>query len=602
MKTLARWCFHPPDHRPAWPGSLPLVGLTAIALGASAAPTATTSSSRTPQSFDAVSLLQKNAPKASGDTDQIVIAAKRGSSPTPPRARGCRRCWPESPAAARHRHRLAVRGRPRAPDLALGTDWLRERHLRRPGANKLSDRRGQGVRAHRSPRPRGTISSSRSRARSRGDGNQHNDASSVGFGFIAAAIVLFIVFGSLLAMSLPLLTAAVSLGTGHRGRRAALARAQHGLVLQRARAADRPRRRRRLRAVHRHPLPAGTAARADAPRRPSVEALDTSGRAVLFAGVIVCIAMLGMFALGRQLPLRSGGRRRDRRAFTVIASLTLLPALLGFFGLHRAAPARAPRATRARAAPPPTSRPCGPAGQAVMQRRPAVFAVVGRAGHDRDRDSVLLDAPRLRRRRQRSRRLDHPQGLRPARQGLRSRLQRTAAARSRRSTRRPSRQASCAWCRRSRPRPAWSAPPRRDSSPASTAARSRDRQRLPQGLAPGRIDGRPAAHRPRPGGPAAAAVAPGCSVLVGGTTAIFDDFSHVLSRKLPLFIGVVVLLSFLLLMAVFRSLAIPLTAAVMNLLSAGAAFGIVTAVFQNGWGRRCSGSTRRARSRPSSRC
>jgi RND superfamily putative drug exporter len=76
----------------------------------------------------------------------------------------------------------------------------------------------------------------------------------------------------------------------------------------------------------------------------------------------------------------------------------------------------------------------------------------------------------------------------------------------------------------------------------------------------------------------------GLTVLTGGQTAIFDDFSHVLSAKLPLFIGVVVLLSFLLLMIVFRSIAIPLTAAVMNLLSAGAAFGLVTAIFQNGWG------------------
>jgi RND superfamily putative drug exporter len=76
----------------------------------------------------------------------------------------------------------------------------------------------------------------------------------------------------------------------------------------------------------------------------------------------------------------------------------------------------------------------------------------------------------------------------------------------------------------------------------------------------------------------------GLTVLVGGQTAIFDDFSKVLTSKLPLFIGVVVLLSFLLLMAVFRSIAIPLTAAVMNMLSAGAAFGVVTAIFQNGWG------------------
>ena len=76
----------------------------------------------------------------------------------------------------------------------------------------------------------------------------------------------------------------------------------------------------------------------------------------------------------------------------------------------------------------------------------------------------------------------------------------------------------------------------------------------------------------------------GVTVLTGGQTAIFDDFSHILASKLPLFIGIVVLLSFLLLMAVFRSIAIPATAAVMNMLSAAAAFGVVTAIFQNGWG------------------
>ena len=75
----------------------------------------------------------------------------------------------------------------------------------------------------------------------------------------------------------------------------------------------------------------------------------------------------------------------------------------------------------------------------------------------------------------------------------------------------------------------------------------------------------------------------GVNVLVGGQTAIFEDFSHILSAKLPLFIGVVVLLSFLLLTAVFRSLVIPAMAAVMNLLSAVAAFGVITAVFQDGF-------------------
>jgi RND superfamily putative drug exporter len=70
---------------------------------------------------------------------------------------------------------------------------------------------------------------------------------------------------------------------------------------------------------------------------------------------------------------------------------------------------------------------------------------------------------------------------------------------------------------------------------------------------------------------------------VGGNTAIFVDFARVLSSKLPLFIGLVVVLSFLLLTMVFRSIIIPLTAAAMNLLSIGAAFGVLVGVFQWGW-------------------
>jgi RND superfamily putative drug exporter len=72
-------------------------------------------------------------------------------------------------------------------------------------------------------------------------------------------------------------------------------------------------------------------------------------------------------------------------------------------------------------------------------------------------------------------------------------------------------------------------------------------------------------------------------VLVGGQTALGIDLANQLSSKLPLFVGMVVALSFILLMVVFRSLAIPATAAIMNLLSAAAAFGVITAVFQWGW-------------------
>jgi RND superfamily putative drug exporter len=73
------------------------------------------------------------------------------------------------------------------------------------------------------------------------------------------------------------------------------------------------------------------------------------------------------------------------------------------------------------------------------------------------------------------------------------------------------------------------------------------------------------------------------TVLVGGQTALGNDFAAQLSSKLPFFVLGVVALSFLLLMVVFRSLLIPATAAVMNLLSAGAAFGVIVAIFQWGW-------------------
>jgi RND superfamily putative drug exporter len=75
----------------------------------------------------------------------------------------------------------------------------------------------------------------------------------------------------------------------------------------------------------------------------------------------------------------------------------------------------------------------------------------------------------------------------------------------------------------------------------------------------------------------------GVVALVGGETAGSVDASSYLSSRLPLVIGAVLLLSFLLLMAVFRSLAIPVKAVVVNLLSVGAAYGVIVAVFQWGW-------------------
>jgi len=77
--------------------------------------------------------------------------------------------------------------------------------------------------------------------------------------------------------------------------------------------------------------------------------------------------------------------------------------------------------------------------------------------------------------------------------------------------------------------------------------------------------------------------ASGQNALVGGYTAANQDFASYLGERLPLLIGAVLILSFLLLMAVFRSLLVPLKAVVMNLLSIGAAYGVIVAVFQFGY-------------------
>src|ERR671910_718158 len=73
------------------------------------------------------------------------------------------------------------------------------------------------------------------------------------------------------------------------------------------------------------------------------------------------------------------------------------------------------------------------------------------------------------------------------------------------------------------------------------------------------------------------------NVAVSGLTAMTDDLTNQLSATLPIFIGAILAASFLLLMVVFRSVAVPLKAAVMNLLSIGGAYGVVVAVFQWGW-------------------
>jgi RND superfamily putative drug exporter len=79
--------------------------------------------------------------------------------------------------------------------------------------------------------------------------------------------------------------------------------------------------------------------------------------------------------------------------------------------------------------------------------------------------------------------------------------------------------------------------------------------------------------------------ASGYDALVGGRVASSIDFSDYIGNRLPMIIGAVLILSFLLLMVVFRSILVPLKAVVMNLLSIGAAYGVIVAIFQWGWGK-----------------
>jgi putative drug exporter of the RND superfamily len=578
MRLLARWCF---THRRIVLGVwiIALVGLTAIH---SAAGSGYSDNFKLPhtESFDAVRLLQKNAPKASGDTDQIVIATSSGRLTDPANQTRVQQVLSRI-AQAPHVTNLvspySVRGlRQISPSgqVAFATVTFDIQ------PNKISHKAADTfVKSVTSSSGRGLefeVEGQIARA-----GQKDNSASGVAFGFIAAAIILFIVFGSLLAMALPLLTAGLSLGTGiavigllSNVMQMASFSSELALLIGLGVGVDYA-----LFIVTRYKqgLLRGLSG-VDA----VVEAVDTSGRAVLFAGMIVCIAMLGMFALGVSFLYGVAIAAAIAVAFTVAAALTLLPAMLGFFGrfVLRRRERRALRDNQLRVS---DESPAWARWTGVMQRRPVVFAAVAALV------MVIIAIPFF------SMRLGSADaGSDPTGTTTRKAYDLLAKGFG----------------------PGFNGPLQLIASvdgPAQKAAFVRVQQAVAHtpgivGAAAPRfvpgVDGRPGVaianlypkgspqdastadllHMVRGKVVPAAEAGTGIRVLVGGTTAIFDDFSHVLSSKLPLFIGVVVLLSFLLLMAVFRSLAIPLTAAVMNMLSAGAAFGVVTAIFQNGWG------------------
>ena len=307
-----------------------------------------------------------------------------------------------------------------------------------------------------------------------------------------------------------------------------------------------------------------------------LEAMDTSGRAILLAGTTVVIALLGMFVTGVSFMYGLAIASVLAVLLTMLASLTVLPALLSRFGPRIARPSR--RARRRAAAGQPPRESLWRRWSELVQARPwplalaalavmAVFIVPvtslrldnSDAGNDPSNTSTYR-AFNL---------LSHGFGA-----GFNGPLSLVAQL----------------------PHPGDAS-----SLPAVHAAVAGTPNVVAVTAARVSPSGRVAVIRAYPGSaPQAQAttnlvnhlrhdVLPPIErqthtrVLVGGFTAGSIDFSSVLSSKLPLFIGIVVVLSALLLFVVFRSLVIPLQAAAMNLLSIGGALGATVAVFQLGW-------------------
>jgi RND superfamily putative drug exporter len=395
-------------------------------------------------------------------------------------------------------------------------------------------------------------------------------ATAVGIG--AAMVILLISFGSVLAMGLPIATALLGLGagTGLIGLGSQIIdmadfSSQLALMIGLGVGVDYAlfivtRYRENYRAN------GGDVAAA-------VEgAMNTAGRAVLFAGATVVIALLGMFALGVNLLNGVAIAAALGVVMVLAASLTLLPALLRLVG-RRIGEAGRTRAARAGDRPGFWARWVG-----TIQRRPVVAAVAATA------IMLALAAPALGLRLGASDAGNDPasQTTRKAYDLIGQGFGKGFNGPLQLAVNLPKANAGSALAQLNRglgatPDVASVAAPRLDAA-GDTASIQVYPRSSPQSAQTTslvthlRNSVLPPLER-----------ATGTTVYIGGATASQVDFAHVLSSKLPLFIGVVIALSALLLMVVFRSFMIPLQAAAMNLLSIGAALGVVQAVFERGW-------------------
>ena len=342
------------------------------------------------------------------------------------------------------------------------------------------------------------------------------------------------------------------------------------------------------------------------PEESAARATGTAGSAVVFAGLTVVIALSGLAVVGIPFLTVMGVGAAGTVLVAVLVALTLLPALLGFAGRapgpEARLPGRPPRAGRRRrrrtGARRVDGRPLDPAGHppaaAHRARRPR------RARRPGDSRAAAAAGPA----RQLHRGAGEPgaAGLRPDQRELRARPQRPAG-RAGRGPRPGDRRAGGRRDRRRRRGHAHRhagrvrrRSGRRRLRAAHRAARRhhRDRHRHPGERAAGGGDERPRRRAPGPGAPSSRRET-GADLAVTGQTAVAIDVSDRLGDALLPFALVVVGLALVLLLLVFRSILVPIKAAVGFLLSVGASFGAVVAVFQWGWFNDLLG---RARHRP----
>jgi RND superfamily putative drug exporter len=523
----------------------------------------------------AVDLLKRNFPAQSGDSDQIVLQARSGSvTATAVQAR----VTPVLQQIARLPHVSGVV----SPYSTAGAQAV-SRDGRIAFATVNFDERANVV-------PRAAVERVISLAKSAGSqqlevqlgGQAIQQAEKVSLGattavgLVAAMVVLLITFGSALAMGLPILTALLGLGTAI------------GLAGLASQVITTPDFATQLAAMIGLGVGIDYALflitrfrqnyRSGMDLQSSISgAMDTAGRAVLFAGITVIIALLGQFALGVSFLYGLAVASALAVLMTMLAALTILPAVLSRFGERIARPGRRARnsgeSPAAREARGPWAR-----WASLIERHPWPGAIAGLA------IMLTLAAPALALRLGNSDAGNNPASSTTRHaydllakgfgRGYNGPLQVVASLPHAGDS---AAVAPIAASLRASGNVA-SVSPARLSPNGQTAVFLVNPSSAPQSLATSNLVSNLRKNTLPP-----VARSTGARILVGGQQATTIDFTSVLSSKLPLFIGIVVALSALLLLIVFRSLVIPVQAAFMNLLSIGAALGVVVAIFQWGW-------------------